>query len=273
MSERDEYPAGVPCWVETLQPDAPAARDFYGALFGWQFAGPCDDAGEYVVARVRGRDVAGLGSAGDFGDPVPTAWLTQIRVDDADAAARRATQAGGRVLAGPIDASPAGRLVVLADPAGAAIGVWEAADREGAQVVNEPRAWAMSMLHTPDSEGAVAFYGDVFGWEAEQFDAGGAQVTLWRLPGYVGGEPEQPVARDVVGVMGAAAGGEPPHWSVDFWVDDADAIAAQAGALGAAVLAGPFDMPPFRRAVIADPQGATFSVSQLVGVPGRSAVA
>lgn len=207
MSERDEYPAGVPCWVETLQPDAQAARDFYGALFGWEFAGP-------------------------------------------------------------IDARPAGRLVVLADPAGAAIGVWEAADREGAQVVNEPRAWAMSMLHTPDPEGALAFYGDVFGWEHERFDAGGAQVTLWRLPGYVGGEPQQPVPRDVVGAMGASAAGQPPHWSVDFWVADAEATAEQAGELGGAVVAGPFDMPPFKRAVIADPQGATFSVSQLVSAPG-----
>lgn len=268
MSERDEYPAGVPCWVETLQPDAQAARDFYGALFGWQFAGPCADAGEYVVARVRGRDVAGVGSTPDLGDPVPTAWLTQIRVDDVDEAARRATRAGGSVLAGPIDASPAGRLVVLADPAGAAIGVWEAADREGAQVVNEPRAWSMSMLHTPDPQGAVAFYGDVFGWETIVFDAGdGAQVTLWRVPGYVGGEPQQPVPRDVVGAMGVAADGVAPHWSVDFWVEDAVATAAQAGALGGDVVAGPFEMASFRRAVITDPQGATFSVSELLAVP------
>ena len=36
MSEQDRYIPGVPCWVETLQPDAQAARDFYGALFHWQ---------------------------------------------------------------------------------------------------------------------------------------------------------------------------------------------------------------------------------------------
>ncbi|HTN24754.1 MAG TPA: VOC family protein [Solirubrobacteraceae bacterium] len=269
MSERDEYPAGVPCWVETLQPDAQAARDFYGAIFGWQFAGPCADAGEYVVARVRGRDVAGVGSTPDPGaTSVPTAWLTQVRVASVEAAAERAVEAGGSVLAGPIDARPAGRLVVLADPAGAAIGVWEAADREGAQVVNEPRAWAMSMLHTPDPAGAVAFYGAVFGWETEIFEAGdGMQVTLWRLPGYVGGEPQQPVPRDVVGAMGLAGDGVPPHWSVDFWVDDAIATAARAGELGGDVVAGPFDAPPFRRAVIADPQGAAFSVSQHLAAP------
>ena len=36
MSERDSYPAGVPCWVTNLQHDVPAARDFYGELFGWE---------------------------------------------------------------------------------------------------------------------------------------------------------------------------------------------------------------------------------------------
>jgi hypothetical protein len=46
--------------VEALQPDAWAALDFYGPLFGWEFAGPGpmpgDVSGEYFVARVKGRD-------------------------------------------------------------------------------------------------------------------------------------------------------------------------------------------------------------------------
>jgi hypothetical protein len=55
MSEREQYPAGVPPWVETLQPDPRAALDFYGTLFGSEFAGPGpmpgDPPGEYYVAR------------------------------------------------------------------------------------------------------------------------------------------------------------------------------------------------------------------------------
>jgi len=62
-------------------------------------------------------------------------------VEDVGEAAERATQAGGGVLMGPLDALPAGRLAVLSDPAGAVISVWEARAREGAQLVNEPRAW------------------------------------------------------------------------------------------------------------------------------------
>ena len=60
MSQRDDYEPGVPCWVDTLQPDPEAAMAFYGALFGWEFAGPGPMG--YSVARLRGRDVAGVGS-------------------------------------------------------------------------------------------------------------------------------------------------------------------------------------------------------------------
>lgn len=276
MSERERYPAGVPCWIETLQPDPHAALDFYGSLFDWELVGPGampgDPPGQYFVARVRGRDVAGVGSLpSPRGAPVPT-WDTHVRVDSADEAAEQAKNAGGSLRDGPFDVLPAGRTAVLADPAGALVCVWEAKSREGAKLVNEPRAWSMSMLHTTDPEGATAFYGAVFGWRPEPFEVPGEQVTLWRLPGYVGGEPQQPVPRDVVGGMiPIAPGGSPdeqrPHWSVDFRIDDADATADHAARLGGNVIVPPYDAPGFRSAVLADPQGAVFSVSELIAGP------
>jgi predicted enzyme related to lactoylglutathione lyase len=272
MSERERYPAGVPCWVETLQPDVKAALDFYGRLFEWESVGPGpmpgEPPGQYFVARVRGRDVAGIGSLqGQSGTSAP-AWSTYIRVDSADAAARKATSAGGSLLAGPFDAAPAGRFAVLSDPAGAIFCVWEAKSREGAQLVNEPGAWAMSLLHSSDPGRSKTFYGKLFGWQPEPFGAPEAQVTLWRLPGYVGGEPQQPVPRDVVAGMVPIAGDNSSgaarsHWSVDFWIDDADVAATKAAQLGGKVVVAPFDMPGFRTAVLADPKGALFSVSKL----------
>jgi predicted enzyme related to lactoylglutathione lyase len=85
----------------------------------------------------------------------------------------------------------------------------------------------------------------------------------------VGGEPQQPVPRDVVGGMIPIAGNGPleaqdPHWSVDFWVDDADAAAERAARLGGNVIVPPYDTPGFRSAVLADTQGAVFSVSKLI---------
>jgi uncharacterized protein len=275
MSERDLYPAGVPCWVETLQPDVRAALDFYGPLFGCEFAGPGpmpgDPPGEYFVARVRGRDVAGIGSRVGPGGAGESAWTTYIRVGSADDTAERARQAGGTLLDGPFDVLPAGRMAVLEDPAGAPLGIWEARDREGAQLVNEPRAWAMSLLHTTNAGRCGRFYGDVFGWQSEALDVPGAQISLWRLPGYVGGEPQQPVPPDVVGALmplgSQEASSKGSHWSVDFWVDDAEGTVERAGALGGAVVAPPHETPGFRNAVLADPEGAVFSISQLTAGP------
>lgn len=89
-------------------------------------------------------------------------------------------------------------------------------------------------------------------------------LALFRLPGYVGGDPDQPIPRDVVGVMTPAAPMVPTHWNVNLRVDDADAVAAHAAELGGTVLAPPMDTPGFRSAVLLDPQGAAFSVSQVI---------
>jgi uncharacterized protein len=282
MTERDGYQAGVPCWVDTAQPDADAAMPFYGGLFGWEFEGPApiagpdsanDPPGQYFVARLRGRDVAGISSQ-PAGAPLVPAWSTYIWVDSADDTTKRVQDAGGGVLVVPFNVAPAGRMAVLTDQQGAVFCVWEPKDRRGAQIVNEPGAWSMSALNARDPEGAKAFYGEVFGWTTQAFPVGDMEATLWRLPGYVGGEPEQPVPRDNVATMAPMTSDNfpddmPSHWAVDFWVGNVDATAEKAAELGGSVLAPPYDLPlegQFRQAVIADPQGAAFSVSR-VGPP------
>jgi predicted enzyme related to lactoylglutathione lyase len=248
MSERNGYEDGVPCWVDTWRADADATAAFYTQLLGWEAA-----RGEYSMFRLRGRDVAGLGERAD----APPAWTTYVWVDDADATAAKATAAGGRLALEPFDSLDGGRIAIVEDPAGAAIGIWQLGEHRGAQLVNEPGAWAMSLLTTPDPDAANAFYAAVFGWETEDF--GGA--TMYRRPGYVGGEPQQPVPRDVVAAM---IPGETASWRPDFWVPDADAAAAAAEELGGRVLAPPADGGAGRSAVLADPDGAVFSISKVV---------
>src|SRR5215467_12199928 len=107
---RDGYPAGVPCWIDTTQPDPEAAAQFYGGLLGWELEDmmPPNAPGHYFVARLHGREVAAVSSiAGD--DPARTMWNTYIWVDNADETAQRVTQARGRVLAPPFDVAGAGR--------------------------------------------------------------------------------------------------------------------------------------------------------------------
>src|SRR5215207_1514343 len=270
MSERDGYHPGVPCWVDTWQPDPEAAVGFYTQLFGWEAVKmmPPNSPGQYFLCKLRGRDVAAIGSQPPERARHVPVWGTHIWVESADAAAAKVTDADGSVVIEPFDLLDAGRTAVFADPAGAVLCVWQAKEHRGAQLVNEPGAWAMSQLNTRDPDGAKAFYGAVFGWTTEEFGEGDDGITLWRLPGYEGGEPEQPVSREVVATM--APMGErypadvPPHWSVNFWVADTDAIADKAAELGGKVVVPPHDTLVSRDAILADPQGAVFSVSKVI---------
>ena len=67
MPERDGYIPGVPCWVDASQPDAEAAIEFYGGLFGWEFeeAMPARPNGKYFIARLETRGWSLFDASGD----------------------------------------------------------------------------------------------------------------------------------------------------------------------------------------------------------------
>lgn len=261
MSDRNGFMPGVPCWVDTWQPDADAAARFYSELFGWEASGP---AGGPFMCRLRGRDVAFVGQLPPEQAHRPSAWMTYVWVESADETAERVREAGGSVPIEPFDALDGGRIAILADPAGAHIAAWQPGEHRGAEVVNEPGAWSWSQLLTTDPDGAEPFYRAVFGWETEAFGEGEGAATMWRVPGYVGGEPEQPVSRDVVaGMVPLRPSNGRPQWRVDFWVDDVDAVVAKATELGGRAVVPAFDAGFFRQAVIADAAGAEFSVTKV----------
>jgi uncharacterized protein len=272
MSERDGFAHGVPCWVDTWQPDADAAMSFYTELFGWEAEDtmPNGVEGTHYMCRLRGRDVAAVASRPEGAPPV-TAWTTYVWVDDVDATAAKVREAGGSDLKEPFDSLDGGRIAVVGDPAGAPLGIWQPGEHKGAQLVNEPSAYSMSGLMTSDPEGAKRFYPEVFGWKIEIFEMGDDEMIMWTVPGYLGGEPQQPAPRDVVAVMlPASADGDapPPHWSVDFWIRDVDEAAAKVPQLGGQVLAEPYDVPNtgLRQGAFVDPQGAAFSLTQPPGL-------
>jgi predicted enzyme related to lactoylglutathione lyase len=154
MPERDGYIPGVPCWIDTSQPDPDAAVDFYRSLFGWEFEDvmPPDAPGKYFIGRIRGGDVAAVGSIPE-GAPPMAMWNTYVWVDSADETAAKARDAGGAAME-PFDVMESGRMAVLTDPEGAAFCVWQARERRGAKVVNEHGSLNFNGLATRDVERA-----------------------------------------------------------------------------------------------------------------------
>ena len=279
MQKRDGYPTGVPCWVDTTQPDPAEATEFYSGLFGWEFEN-VSPAGEppYFIARLDGGDVAGIGGQGEDAPPM---WNTYVWVDSADDTAATVKSAGGQVVLPPFDVGDAGRMAVFADPTGAFINAWQAKAHRGAQVVNQDGAWSWSDVFTSDVKRAVAFYNQVFAWEAKPMGDQPAEMGLMLCrPGYVDHltvlDPEFPKRLaeyqapdgfgDLVAFLAPLEGatlpaGTPSHWGVTFGVADTDEAVAKAERLGAKVLVPPFTGGPVRNSVLADPAGAAFTVS------------
>jgi len=123
----DPKPApGTIGWIDLTVDDAPALRDFYAAVAGW----------ESTPVPMGGYDDYCLGP-GDGGDPVvgvchrrggnaamPSQWLIYIVVADLDASLR-ACAAGGGALVGEVRSMGEARYAVIRDPAGALCALYQ----------------------------------------------------------------------------------------------------------------------------------------------------
>lgn len=254
--ELESYEDGVPSWVDLNTPDLEASAAFYTSLFGWEAPQGSDEFGGYRTCLLRGKPVAGIGPQMS---PGPVYWSTYVNVADADATAARASARDGKILFGPTDVGPSGRLAIISDPQGGVIGLWQPDQHRGAEIVNEPGAFTWCELITPEPPLATEFYEPVFGWTHETHDMEGfGTYTEWKVGG-----------RTVAGMMPTPEmlRGSPPFWSVYFAVDDTDAAVARVAELGGTTLRPAMDAPPGRFAVVADPLGAAFTVIKLANPP------
>jgi len=249
MPEMTDYAAGTPIWVDVATPDLDAAREFYGGLFGWEAAPGNPEFANYTNFTKDGKNVAGLGPLMNEGQP--PSWSTYLASDDAQKTTELVTSAGGQVIVEPMAVGDLGTMAVYADPTGAAIGIWQAGQHKGAQLVNEPGTVVWNELATRDVDAAKAFYSAAFPITTEVAEFDPTYTTL-----NVDGRP-------VGGLMPMPAEYPPQvpsHWSVYFAVADTDATVAKATSLGAKVRMPAFDTPVGRTAVLADPAGAVFAV-------------
>lgn len=248
MPEFTEYAPGTPCWIDLQTSDVAKSADFYRELFGWERMDLGPEAGGYGFFMKNGKMVGGVGPQMSPGAPI--AWSTYVAVTDADAGAAKARQAGGTVIVEPMDVMTAGRMAVLMDPTGAAIGLWQPRDHKGTQLANEPGTWGWSELQTRDLARANAFYEAVFGWKPTPF---GDSYTVFENDGRgIGGSMTMPA--EVPAQV-------PSYWLTYFGVEGTEGAVATVRKHAGTVLVEPMDIPTVGRfAVATDPQGAVFAV-------------
>lgn len=112
-------------WHELMTTDSARCGDFYQGLFNWSRNEMEMIPGvTYTIFRNAGKDNAGMMTmAGPDWEGQPPRWIPYVKVKDVEAATMKAAQLGGRVVV-PTSEIPMGQFAVIADPAGATIGVF-----------------------------------------------------------------------------------------------------------------------------------------------------
>jgi predicted enzyme related to lactoylglutathione lyase len=253
MPEFTSHVPGTLCWVELATKDQNAAKAFYSALFGWH---PNDNdmgpGGTYTIFQLNGRDAAaGYTMRAEEAAAMPPHWNLYISVESADAAAERAKELGGSVIAEPFDVMTHGRMAVIADAAGAVFCVWQPINNIGVGVKDEAGGLCWADLSAPDQNQAMGFYHKLFGWTFMPGDDNYQHIQNGET--FIGGIPPAQFRDPKI----------PPHWLVYFQVDDCNASTDKAKELGANVVLGPFAMGDVGHiTVLMDPQGAAFAIFQ-----------
>jgi uncharacterized protein len=254
MPETKTEVASKPIWLDLSSGDPAGSREYYGKLFGWHVeVNPDPQYGGYGLAKLGGKDVAGIGPKQS--PEGPSAWMVYVGTKDADDTVKKTTAAGGKVIVEPMQVGPQGRMVVIQDPAGAFLGVWEPGQMKGAEVMDAPNSFGWAELNARGIDKSIDFYKKVFGWSHKKSDMGGGDMPEYhefQLNGdSIAGGME----------MNAMVPAEvPSYWMPYFEVADTDKSFDKAIELGGREIVAPQDFPGGRFAILSDPQGATFGL-------------
>lgn len=243
---------GTPTWTDLTAPDAEAARNFYQAVFGWQYD-IGEEFGGYATARIGDRSTAGIVGNQPAAPPQPAAWGLYFATNDINADVARAVALGAQVLYPAMVVGPFGSMATLTDPTGAQFSLWQAGMHVGWQVTNEPGATAWHELYTPNAKAARDFYTAFLNATADVMPGG--------LEYYVIKQGDDMLC--AVMQIEPAWGKLPAQWVSYFGVANADETVATVIKHGGQIM-GPIDDSPFGRiAALKDPSGATFKIVEV----------
>jgi predicted enzyme related to lactoylglutathione lyase len=110
-------------WNELNTRNAEAAKKFYTATLGWTYDGMAMPEGTYWVCKMGETPVGGIFTMSGPGfEGIPEYWFSYIAVDNVDDRVKKLKVAGGKVVRDPFDVPNVGRIAVVQDSNGAAMG-------------------------------------------------------------------------------------------------------------------------------------------------------
>ena len=238
-------------WHELMTPDTSGAHAFYSKVVGWKTQ-PFEHDPSYQMFA---------GASGPLGGSVQSAdaphWLHYIGTTDIDATVAAVKGRGGSVKKEVTSIPSGGKYAVLADPQGAAFGVYyHPMDTTGKESSPKRGEFSWHELATSDWKAAVDFYGAVFGWEKQaEHDMGamGKYVLFGSNGVQRGGMFNKPAEMP---------GG--PAWCGYIRVKDVNEAVKKAKNARGTLVNGPMEVPGGDWiAQFVDPYGAMFAVHTL----------
>jgi uncharacterized protein len=131
MTSPTQPPVGSIGWFDLTVPNAEAVRDFYAAVVGWKWTGL--NMGEYEDYCMNlpdsGDTVAGICHAQAVNAGMPPQWLLYVTVANLEESIANVKKLGGKVVVPVRGHAEQGRFVIIQDPAGAVMALYETAKK------------------------------------------------------------------------------------------------------------------------------------------------
>ena len=113
------------CHVELASTDVAKSKAFYSSLFDWKI-NDMDMGGGMTYSMFKPADNSPGGGMMQHPVPgAPSAWLTYVLVDDINAATKKATGLGAKVIRDVTEVPNTGWFSIITDPTGAHLGLWQ----------------------------------------------------------------------------------------------------------------------------------------------------
>ncbi len=242
-------------WYELVTTDMEAAKAFYSDVVGWGTQDASMPGMAYTLFTAGEMSVSGLISLPEDArkSGFRPSWIGYVGVNDVDATAARIRELGGVVHVPPREVPDVSRLSIAVDPQMATIAVfrWLNERQEQPVQLDAPGHVGWHELLAADWEAAWPFYGEVFGWQKAEADAGLAGTYQLFSAG----------GKTIGGMLTKPATAPIPYWLFYFNVGDIDVAIQRVKSGKGRILNGPIEVPGDRWiAQCTDPQDAIFAL-------------